>query len=349
MYSAVPLRYWRNGALFELNGELAKVEACSLLNRLSVSARVEQDQSPYFFFLIVDMVKQLLANWCTGSRVRVLVPCSPCIRKSVPEPYLFEYEALAAAVVNEIMYLECESSLSANKMLRVAVSQLAPDLAMHQLSKYRINADSVLVYPKVVAQGGYANLFVGLYAEALVAVKILRQEEVVHLNERLELLEEFRREVSLMASLQHQNLVNLRGFCLGGTDSIVAMVMEYMDRGDLYNFIHQADSVRTNAANNNTNNTDGNNKNPRVSGQVTPTPLRASKPSIFGTAQPSEPPPPPPYSMLLALKLIYDIADGMCFLHNLTPPVIHRYVECSVSQLTEPTSTTHIPHVILAT
>lgn len=68
----------------------------------------------------------------------------------------------------------------------------------------------------------------------LVAVKVLQGIEV----ENAKLYDEFAREVWTMSGLNHPNLVNLLGYYV---DTAPAMVMEFVDGGDLYSFLHEQD------------------------------------------------------------------------------------------------------------
>jgi len=85
----------------------------------------------------------------------------------------------------------------------------------------------------------------------------------------LEYLHEFRREVVLMSTLQHENIVCMKGFCY----EPYSIIMEYMDQGSLSSYIKQNKDV--------------------LSWQV-------------------------------SLTLALDIARGMQFLHNTSPPIVHR-------------------------
>ena len=76
--------------------------------------------------------------------------------------------------------------------------------------------------------GHYTNSW-GLPDTADVAVKVLKCDE-----ERIE--DEFMKEVSIMAELKHENVVRLLGVC---QDKPMIMVCEYMENGDLNQFLRQ--------------------------------------------------------------------------------------------------------------
>ena len=99
---------------------------------------------------------------------------------------------------------------------------------------------------------------------------------------------EFRREVWLMSGLVHPNLVVLKGIC---TEPL-CILMEFMNHGDLYQFIHHSRDDQGPGGDD-----------------------AASPPA--GDALPR-------FGWSLMVKLALDVALGMRFLHNITPPITHR-------------------------
>ncbi len=99
---------------------------------------------------------------------------------------------------------------------------------------------SALIREKKIGEGGFADVFRGIYSEKSVAIKILRFKEEKETEEGgvtpLEAFSEFRREVWIMSSLSHPCLCGLVGFCIYPP----CIVCEFVDKGDLYSFIHRS-------------------------------------------------------------------------------------------------------------
>eukprot|EP01094_Clydonella_sp_ATCC50884_P001983 TRINITY_DN1151_c0_g1_i3.p1 TRINITY_DN1151_c0_g1~~TRINITY_DN1151_c0_g1_i3.p1 ORF type:complete len:2019 (-),score=883.98 TRINITY_DN1151_c0_g1_i3:250-6306(-) len=299
--------YWRNGAVFEHEQALTKVELSPLLKRLTVCIRSEAGQHSNLFITISDMISQLLSNWCTGIGAKVCIPCSHCLNNHAYEPYVFTYEDLVDAVLQDESTVQCWRRA---KCVNVALSSMVPDLMLRVQQKHRLPAHAIKVFPRKVAEGAYGDLYKGVMEGGVVAVKILKECDMKQQQERVALLEEFRREVSLMTSVTHRNLVNLKGFCQGNRDGVVAMVMEFMDGGDLYNFIHQNNAEQ----------------HGKCSSDEQPRELHAAREETGEEAEGAvlSRTHHLPYSLTLALKLCYDVACGMEFLHSTEPPIIHR-------------------------
>jgi serine/threonine protein kinase len=84
-----------------------------------------------------------------------------------------------------------------------------------------------------VAVGGFAEVFLGKFQGTLVAVKLL-------LNVDESAKDRFLKEVSLMASLRHPNLLLFMGYV---THPRLAIVTEYMHRGSLYKVLRKGGDV----------------------------------------------------------------------------------------------------------
>ena len=104
---------------------------------------------------------------------------------------------------------------------------------MKEYERYKINISEIQLEDKHLAEGAYGLLYRGIWNDQTVAVKILRSDEIM--EEKLAVFKEFRKEVSIMSELKHQNLVELKGFSVSGGKP--AMIMEFMKHGDLYSII----------------------------------------------------------------------------------------------------------------
>jgi serine/threonine-protein kinase CTR1 len=92
-----------------------------------------------------------------------------------------------------------------------------------------------IIINRKIGEGGFADVFRGIYKEQDVAIKVLRFKEGEESKDAaLEAFSEFRREVWIMSSLDHPCLCRLVGFCIFPT----CIVCEFVDKGDLYTFVH---------------------------------------------------------------------------------------------------------------
>ncbi|KAL0001009.1 hypothetical protein SO802_014790 [Lithocarpus litseifolius] len=80
-----------------------------------------------------------------------------------------------------------------------------------------------------LGEGGFGLVYKGTLTDGQeIAVKRLSQSSIQGLNE-------FKNEVTLIAKLQHRNLVRLLGYCIEGHETI--LIYEYMPNGSLDSFI----------------------------------------------------------------------------------------------------------------
>eukprot|EP01133_Synstelium_polycarpum_P013612 gene13612-16019_t len=97
-----------------------------------------------------------------------------------------------------------------------------------------ITAGTVYEYalslPKLIGRGASGKIYRATLNSTTVAVKHLD----VAGEEAPRIFSEFRRELHLMSELKHRNVVNLHGF----TVRPFTMVLEHIEGGDLYNFLH---------------------------------------------------------------------------------------------------------------
>lgn len=266
MYLMEVHTYWRNGFLISFQENWGLVKVSNFYRRITVSIRTEKSCSVPLLSLISEIIDQMLENWFCRSNVRRLIVCSHCIESLLCDPYFFSLEEIEMALVDHVGFVNCERKGS--QPHPIELNQLVPDLIMKDLDYFKIAFEDIEIQEKL-ADGAYGVLYKGLYKKEIVAIKILRKESSM-MEDKLQILKEFRKEVSIMTSTKHRNLVNLKGFCSDpkGSD---AMVMEFLSGGDLYSLIKKYK-----------------------------------------------------YSTGVALKIAFDIARGMNFLHQLQPPIIHR-------------------------
>lgn len=78
----------------------------------------------------------------------------------------------------------------------------------------------------MLARGGFGQIFKGVMKNG---TRIVVKELIVESGNEMSLFADFQREVSLMAQLRHENLVQLFGIML----SPLRMVLELCSEGDL--------------------------------------------------------------------------------------------------------------------
>lgn len=145
------------------------------------------------------------------------------------EPSYFLIEECERAASEGRAFLTC----SQGHMVRL--DRIAPDVALTDFEGNRIPFSDLALAEHPLAKGSYGEIFRATYKNSVVAVKRLMCDPL----ELQRIFGAFRREVWIMSSLCHPNLVNLLGYCLEPTPS---MVMEFVNGGDLYSFIHKDDS-----------------------------------------------------------------------------------------------------------
>jgi serine/threonine protein kinase len=79
----------------------------------------------------------------------------------------------------------------------------------------------------IVGTGTYSKVYKGTYLKQTVAVKIFR----VNVSD-----EHFEKEVKILRNLNHNKIVKFLGYCSSGRKEIV---MEYMERGTLFDILHK--------------------------------------------------------------------------------------------------------------
>jgi len=80
-------------------------------------------------------------------------------------------------------------------------------------------------------------IYRAIWQNQVVAVKSLTGSTQEDAKQKA--FDEFRREVWVMSGMRHPNLVNLLGFCVNP----FAIVMEFVEFGNLYNFLRKQDEL----------------------------------------------------------------------------------------------------------
>jgi serine/threonine protein kinase len=223
-------RFWRNGVVISRGTNWALVEVLPLRRCISISVRTDDNYAP-LLMLVNDIIKQLMDNWFSKVIAKQFVPCSHCIENQSYDPWLFSVDECEEGLLKEQYYVTCQRRK--NHFSNIQIERLIPDLSLKEYERYKINLEDIQMDNKHLAEGAYGLLYRGTWNDQEVAVKILRSDEII--EEKIAVFKEFRREVSIMSELKHENLVELKGFSVSGGKA--AMIMEFMKHGDLYSII----------------------------------------------------------------------------------------------------------------
>jgi GTPase SAR1 family protein len=148
------------------------------------------------------------------------------------EPCYFTIEDCERAASEGRAFLTCD----AGHLVRL--DRVAPDVALTDFEGNRIDNTELELMPTPLGKGSFGEIYKAHYRGEIVAVKRLFCDPI----ELSRIYSTFRREVWIMSGLGHPNLVNLRGYCL---DPSPSMVMEFVSGGDLYSFLHKEDKLHS--------------------------------------------------------------------------------------------------------
>ncbi|GAU90828.1 hypothetical protein RvY_03191 [Ramazzottius varieornatus] len=93
----------------------------------------------------------------------------------------------------------------------------------------------LLVFQRELGEGAFGRIYLAKYFDSqetsrMVAIKTLKERV------KQDTVVDFEREAEILASFQHENIVEFYGVCLDG-DKERMMVLEYMEEGDLNNYL----------------------------------------------------------------------------------------------------------------
>jgi len=91
-----------------------------------------------------------------------------------------------------------------------------------------LDASKLELGPKI-SGGAFGDVHRGHYCGQVVAVKVLRMDDV-----QGNLQDEFRQEVSILRKVRHKNVVQFLGVCTIASTSQMCIVTEFMEKGSLY-------------------------------------------------------------------------------------------------------------------
>eukprot|EP01087_Luapelamoeba_hula_P012480 TRINITY_DN3484_c0_g1_i2.p1 TRINITY_DN3484_c0_g1~~TRINITY_DN3484_c0_g1_i2.p1 ORF type:complete len:2043 (+),score=287.04 TRINITY_DN3484_c0_g1_i2:206-6334(+) len=207
--------HWRYGMVVEKANGSAFLQVNHGQGYLDVNVRGAPSEVLNLISLIEDEV-DTLKDWFGVTFNRVTVPCSHCVKSRLNEVHVFNLDDCEVAVSQDLKTLTCE----ARKVL-VPLIDLVPDIAMAQYEKIPY---SEVAFDRVLGEGAFADVYKATYKGEELAVKRLKNKNGFR---------EFRTEVKFMSTMDHHNIVHLRGICLNPP----CICTEFMDQGDLHSFL----------------------------------------------------------------------------------------------------------------
>lgn len=207
------------GSVIELNiytapsipvSERERLKANSLKGSGSLLRRLDEELQQIFKFVFRRM---------DTIPVETFILCPHCIHGKTPldESNWLKYDDTIKMVLNGEAVFECNDA-------SVPLEELGEDLTMGYVET--IHASDVKIEQEVLARGGFGQIYKGVMKDG---TKIVVKELIVETGTEVSLFADFQREVSLMAQLRHDNLVQLFGIML----SPLRMVLEFCSEGDL--------------------------------------------------------------------------------------------------------------------
>ena len=150
-------------------------------------------------------------------------------REQWRQPLSDEELALANVVLDGINHGAAKESEECSEGGTGAQSVLAP---------YLLNPRSIELRQRIGA-GSFGEVFKAIYSKEVVAVKTVRTVSEASMKA-------FKAEILLTASLRHGNIVNFLGACFD--PSFVCLVLEWVPRGSLSDFLGQEETPGTNSS-----------------------------------------------------------------------------------------------------
>jgi serine/threonine protein kinase/GTPase SAR1 family protein len=221
--------WWRWGIVLSKN--MAKLFLKYEGRTRTMSLRVRGPNNVAKVGSLIDSISTLIQDWLHQAEITIKIPYV------YPDGTAFEFD-----------WADVEKSAQSGQMMvrppgrpnlpPVRIDNLAPDLALLTNST-RVYTEQELNVGKQLGRGGFAVVLKGTLptGEAVACKKLIFDKSQEETGETTfsDVFTEFRREVWLMAGLQHPHLVRLLGVC---TQPSLMMVLEFMEGGTLHDFVH---------------------------------------------------------------------------------------------------------------
>eukprot|EP01119_Soliformovum_irregulare_P012799 TRINITY_DN3341_c0_g1_i4.p1 TRINITY_DN3341_c0_g1~~TRINITY_DN3341_c0_g1_i4.p1 ORF type:complete len:1224 (+),score=344.87 TRINITY_DN3341_c0_g1_i4:109-3780(+) len=247
--------YWKNGLIVEIDGAQLLLRYYANSAHVGVFLMVSPSRID-FSRLILDTIDTFIRLDYSRELKEILIPCNCQSCQLVdPETLLcpkkkinfFNLKFLESQLAQGQNYVYCDN-FQVEKGIQVEnhavrIDHLAFDLTLDDINHLLIDFSEVQLGSQL-GRGGFAVVYRGIFKSREVAVKVVdMSSEDEALDPEAVLREkygEFRREVVVMAGLDHPNLVKLVGISM----KPFVMVTEFLPFGDLWKFLHNEKSEK---------------------------------------------------------------------------------------------------------
>ncbi len=199
---------WKNGMAFLKSSETLLIEINSAQHSLRIQIRYPSVQNcSSTLGPLVESLSTLIRDSLQCS-VTVEVPCPHCLAApGTYDYYSFNLDELSALVADGSYFAYCRS------INPVRIYNMAPDVSVEGLQSHVIPFSSFTLQERL-GDGSFSVVYKGEWNGQVVAVKMMNLDDKLDTTEKRKVFSEWRREVETMRSLQHGNIVAMRGICL---------------------------------------------------------------------------------------------------------------------------------------
>lgn len=226
--------WWRWGIILSKN--MAKLYLRYEGRTRTMSLRVRGPNNIAKVGSLIDSISTLIQDWLKQAEISVRIPYVYPDGTS----YEFEWADVERAAQSGQMMVKAPGRAN---LPPVRIDNLAPDLALLTNSA-RIFSEQELKLGKELGRGAFGVVLRGTLpsGEPVACKKPIFDKAAEENGETTfsDVFTEFRREVWLMAGLQHPNLTKLVGVC---TQPSLMMVLEFMEGGNLHEYLHGDEST----------------------------------------------------------------------------------------------------------
>lgn len=179
---------------------------------------------------VFQSLDSLIHDWLQV-KVNIGIPCPHCVSNVNLDIHEFSMANCETAVAKAIPSLRCPIG-----GVDIPIEDLTPDIALSNLQVPKCKFEEFQQMTKI-GEGGYAQVYSAVWRGKQVAIKQMNLERMDDFSFEpvsvIQIFSEFRKEVWMMSCIRHPKLVVLHAISMNP----FCMVMEFMDKGSLYEFV----------------------------------------------------------------------------------------------------------------